>query len=104
MILQNTFVLSYITCNLNESQREVGYDATDKFKNKYQIKFNNSKEMTNQKIGTPNKYDTLLLIITNQSKLFNASLKSFIAIYKISSKNVCGKDSIAKKIYIRNKT
>lgn len=79
------------TLQLNLNQRETGYDATDDIGNTYQIKINNSSEKTNQDIGDPSVYTNLLLIITNNSKLFDTRYENvFMLIYNIPSNTLNG--------------
>ena|SRR5574344_584636 len=86
----------HLKLKLSESQRQEGFDAVDGRRKKYQIKFNNSKEKTNQDIGNPGKYDYLLLVITNESKLFDTNRTGFICIYRIEASELIGKKYIAK--------
>ncbi len=77
---------------LNIDQRAVGHDAVDENQQKVQIKINNSSQKTNQDIGDPNTYDYLLLVITNNSKMFDLKYYGyFMLVYKINCHDLEGK-------------
>jgi len=53
---------------LVKSQRQKDFDALTNDQ-KYQIKFHNAKEGTNIKVGSPTKYDYLIIVIGPQSRI-----------------------------------
>lgn len=88
---------------LESSQRQASYDATDASGQKYQIKFNNSSEKTNQEIGDKS-YNFLLLVITSESRLFDKKQSgAFICIYRYTLNELAKKKRyIAKKFIAAN--
>jgi hypothetical protein len=77
--------------NLSVNQREVGYDALDSNNTKYQIKVNNSVQKTNQDIGNISSYDRLLLLVTNESRMFDKRYENaFMLIYNIPVHELSG--------------